>query len=111
MTYREVMKKKAAAGLMSGLGILAAHGIQTAGDLLSGTGAYVLAAAMLGGYGLGWLGAKVTAHSEEDMETAQKAYENERLKADLGYLSAKTQQEFDAQQRKQAPKEAYVFGR
>ena len=101
------MHKKAA----SGLAMLAAHSINTVADLFHGTGAYLLAASMLGGYGLGWLGAKVTAHSADDMETAQKAYENERLKADLGYLSAKTQQEFDAQQRKQAPKEAYVFGR
>ena len=69
-------------------------------DIGSMAAAYMVAAAVLGGAGLGWVGAKVTAKGERDTDTAKKSYEGERLKADIGYLQSKIQQEADAQKRK-----------
>lgn len=70
---------------------------------------YVLAAAAATGIGLGWAGAKMTAHGKQDEATAKKEYENERLKADLGYLSAKTKSEYQQFKDKQAVKPARVI--
>lgn len=80
-----------------------------AGDLSSN--AAVLLIASLAGIGgaTGWAAAKLNAHDKQDVDTIQKEYENERLKADLGYLASKTQAEYDAQQRKQPPKAARVI--
>ena len=80
-----------------------------AGDLSSN--ALVLLIAGLGsvGAGAGWAAAKLNAHDKQDIDTIQKEYENERLKADLGYVSAKTEQEYDALKRKQPPKAARVI--
>ena len=47
---------------------------------------------------------------KQDIDTIKKEYENERLKSDLGYLSAKTNQEYNAAVNKQAPKAARIFG-
>ena len=68
----------------------------------------IAATASVGGTG-GWLWAKLNAHDKQDIDTIQKEYENERLKADLGYLSAKTKSEAEAIQNKQAPKPARVI--
>lgn len=68
----------------------------------------IAATASVGGTG-GWLWAKMNAHDKQDIDTIQKEYENERLKADLGYLSAKTKSESEAIQNKQAPKPARVI--
>lgn len=70
---------------------------------------YLLAAAGLLGGTAGYLGAKLNAKDKQDIDTIQKEYENERLKSDLGYLSAKTKEEYDAQQNKVAPKAARIF--
>ena len=76
-----------------------------------GSSALVLLIAGLGsvGAGAGWGAAKLNAHDKQDIDTIQKEYENERLKADLGYVSAKTKQEYDAFKRKQPPKAARVI--
>ena len=66
------------------------------------------AAAGIGGAG-GWLAAKLNAHDKQDIDTIQKEYENERLKADLGYLSSKTKYEYDALKNKKAPTAARVI--
>lgn len=68
----------------------------------------IAATASVGGTG-GWLWAKANAHDKQDIDTIQKEYENERLKADLGYLSAKTKTEAEAIKNKQAPKPARVI--
>ena len=79
------------------------------GDILS-NGAVLLIASLAGiGGASGWAGAKLNAHDKQDIDTIQKEYENERLKADLGYLSSKTKYEYDQQKNKQAPKPARVF--
>ena len=79
------------------------------GDLSSN--AAVLLIASLAGIGgaTGWAAAKLNAHDKQDIDTIQKEYENERLKADLGYLASKTQAEYDAAKAKQPPKAARVI--
>lgn len=71
---------------------------------------YLLAAAAGVGGMAGYLGAKLNAKDKQDVDTIQKEYENERLKSDLGYLSAKAKSEYDALQAKQPPKAARIFG-
>jgi urocanate hydratase len=85
----------------------------TAGNLLGeagSTGAIILVAglASIGG-AAGWGAAKMNAHDRQDIDTIQKEYENERLKSDIGYLSAKTLEEYKNLKNKQAPKAARVF--
>jgi hypothetical protein len=83
--------------------------VNTFADLVTTGGVYLLAAAAATGIGLGWAGAKMTAHGKQDEATAKKEYENERLKADLGYLSAKTKSEYQQFKDKQAVKPARVI--
>ena len=89
----------ATTGIASGVGQLGAMGA-----------VYLLAATALTGIGIGAVGAKMTAHGDLDIDTAKKMYENERLKADLGYLSGKVKTEYEAFKNKQAPKAARVLG-
>ena len=70
---------------------------------------YLLAAAGLVGGTAGYLGAKLNAKDKQDIDTIQKEYENERLKSDLGYLSAKAKAEYETLQNNKAPKAARVF--
>lgn len=107
MTYTEFkgMDKKAAGvwpWLVSGAQGLKDIGVNTAVLLLA-------AGASVGGTA-GYLGAKLNAKDKQDIDTIKKEYENERLKSDLGYLSAKTNQEYNAAVNKQAPKAARIFG-
>lgn len=81
----------------------------TFSELISSGAVYLLAAAAATGVGLGYAGAKMTAHGKQDADTAKKEYENERLKADLGYLSAKTKSEYQQFKDKQAVKPARVI--
>ena len=105
MNYTEWKGMQKRAGFWSwitaGIGGMADVGINTAALLLA-------AGASVGG-GAGWIAAKMNARDKQDIDTIQKEYENERLKADLGYLSAKTKSEYDAMQNKQAPKSARVI--
>lgn len=105
MTYTEWkgMDKKAAGPLALLPG--AAAGIWGTKNLA----VYLLAAAGLLGGTAGFLGAKLNAKDKQDIETIQKEYENERLKSDLGYLSAKAKSEYEALQAKKPPKAARVF--
>lgn len=86
-----------------------AKGIGGMADIGANTAVMLLAAGAGVGGAAGWLAAKMNAHDKQDIDTIQKEYENERLKADLGYLSAKTKSEYDALQNKQAPKPARVI--
>ena len=77
----------------------------------AGTGSAILLIAGLSGIGasVGWGAAKMNAKDKQDIGTIQKEYENERLKADLGYVSSKMKSEYDAFKRKQPPKAARVI--
>ncbi len=109
MTYTEWkgMTKVAIGPLAVGKQLLGAVGASTDTARFIAVGT-LAAAAGIGGVG-GWLAAKLNAHDKQDIDTIQKEYENERLKADLGYLSAKTRSEYEALQNKQAPKPARVI--
>ena len=69
----------------------------------------LLAGAGLLGGGIGYTAAKLTAHGKQDLKTVKKEYENERLKADLGYLSAKTRSEYEQFQNQNKPQSARVI--
>lgn len=83
--------------------------IHLGGQVITEGGVYVLAAAGAAGMGLGYAAARMTAHGPQDVETAKKEYVNERLKADLGYLSGKTKLEYKDFINKEKPKPARVI--
>ena len=96
--------QKQAGGFATG-----AAGIMGLGDAFKGPAIWILAAAAGLGGGAGYLAAKLNAHDKQDIETIQKEYENQRLSADLGYLSAKTKEEQTALANKQQPKAMRMF--
>jgi len=91
------MEKRAASFLPLAGGVIS--GI---GNMMSMASVYLIAGSILAGMGVGKLAAKFTSKGDQDIETAQKSYENERLKGDIGYLKARAQQEFADQQRRKA---------
>ena len=97
------IKKKAFVTQAVGDAANAAVGIGTTGSV------YLLALAATAGLGVGYVGAKMSAHGKQDIDTVKKEYENERLKADLGYLKGKTESEYEAFKRAKDPKAARVF--
>lgn len=88
------------------IGSTASDIVQTAADLVAMGGSYIIAAAVMGGMGIGYAGAKTTAHSKQDEATVQKGYENERLKSDIGYLSSKLNQEWSDSKKRRQPQSA-----
>lgn len=70
---------------------------------------YVLGAAALAGGGIGAFGAHITAHGKQDEDTVKKEYENERLKADVGYVASRLQDEFNRSKDLTKPKAARVL--
>lgn len=78
-------------------------------NIASGTSLYLMALLATSGIVTGWVGAKMTAKGDQDINTVKKEYENERLKADLGYLKTKTESEYDAFKRQEDPKAARVI--
>lgn len=90
--------------------ISAVRGGWTGLTQLGTTGAVmVLAAAAATGGAAGYTAAKLTEHNPQDIDTAKKEYENERLKADLGYLRSKVRAEAAAMENKKAPRAARVI--
>ena len=65
------------------------------GTLFNWSNAKLLAAAMMTGGAAGYFASKLTAKGESDMDTARKAYQNERAMADIGYLRTRLRDEFD----------------
>lgn len=84
MPERSVFRKTAAIPEIMGLG----------GALFNWSNAKLLAAAMLTGGAAGYLASKLTAKGEADMDTARKAYQNERAMADIGYLRSRLADEY-----------------
>ena len=87
--------------LMAGFGGLSDVGAQSLILLLAAAGS-------VGGTA-GYIGAKLNAKDKQDIDTIQKEYENERLKSDLGYLTAKTNDEYNKLQNQTKPKAARIF--
>ena len=74
---------------------------------------YLLATAAGLGTGAGWAAAQLKAHGDRELDTARKSYENQRLRADIGYLKGRIQQEYGAYQKQQqqaGPRSARVLG-
>ena len=71
--------------------------------------AALLAAAGGVGGSAGWIAAKLNAHDKQDIGTIQKEYENERLKADMGYLATKSKQELEDKRNKNPQKAIRMF--
>lgn len=101
---------KQGSGIIETLVNLGKDSVSAFGQLLSNGYAYVLAASVLGGAGIGWAGAKLHAQDKQDEETARKSYELERDKADINYLKGKITQEYNASKMQQAPKSARILG-
>lgn len=107
-----LMRKRAGVGAAAAVNTATQTGIgamNIASEIISSGAVYLLAAAAATGIGAGYLGAKITSHGKQDEDTAKKEYENERLKADLGYLSTKTKSEYQQFKEKQAVKPARVI--
>ena len=89
----------------------AGAGIKLLGSLAENAALYTVAAAALGGIGLGLGAAKLTAHDNKEIDTARKAFMNERLSADLGYLRSQLRNESMAASSSQDPvKSARLLG-
>lgn len=88
---------------------IAGDTMKTVGDIGAMGAAYLIAAAMFGGVGAGWLGAKFMAHGDRDIDTMKKSYENQRLRADIGYLKGRVRQEADAAKNKTQAQSARVL--
>ena len=66
-------------------------------------------AVVIGGGVIGAFGAQLTAHGKQDEDTVKKEYENERLKADVGYLASRLEDEFNRSKTATKPKAARVL--
>lgn len=112
MHKRALFETATVAAATRGVAQAAGDTVNAAANMGASAFVWLLALSAAGGVGLGYVGAKLGAHGTQDIETAKKQYENERLKADLGYLSSKTRQEYDQFLARKAnkPKAARVLG-
>lgn len=70
--------------------------INALGSLGALASSYLVASAVIGGAGLGWTAAKITSHGKQEESTAQKDYENRRLRSDINYLGGRLAEEYRA---------------
>ena len=105
-TVRKGMKKTASGALFAKALTL---GAGTGRDAFSNLALYILGAAATAGAGIGAFGAHITAHGKQDEDTVKKEYENERLKADVGYVASRLQDEFNRSKDLTKPKAARVL--
>lgn len=70
---------------------------------------YLLGAAAVAGGAIGAFGAQLTAHGKQDEDTVKKEYENERLKADVGYVASRLEDEYNRSKENTKPKAARVL--
>ena len=78
-------------------------------DALTNGALYLLGAAAIGGGAIGAFGAYVTSHGKQDEDTVKKEYENERLKADVGYVASRLEDEYNRSKAATKPKAARVL--
>lgn len=109
-TVQTAMQKRAAGGLLpfsigKAFSSLFATGAEGAHNL----GLYLLGAAAASGIGIGAFGAYITSHGKRDEDTVKKEYENERLKADVGYVSSRLEDEYNRSKDAVKPKAARVL--
>lgn len=70
---------------------------------------FLLGASVVSGIGIGAFGAHITAEGKQDEDTVKKEYENERLKADIGYVSSRLDDEYNRSKTATKPKAARVL--
>ena len=104
-TVRAAMHKKA-----NLLWLKQLFGLTTAGsDAIHNGALLILGAAAAGGIGIGAFGAHITSHGKQDEDTVKKEYENERLKADVGYVASRLEDEYNRSKTVTKPKAARVL--
>ena len=81
----------------------------TGSDAATNIALYTLGAAAIAGTGIGAFGAEITAHGKQDEATVKKEYENERLKADIGYVASRLGDEYNRSKDPLKPKAARVL--
>lgn len=84
-------------------------GAAAGSDAMHNGALLILGAAAAGGAGIGAFGAHITAHGKQDEDTVKKEYENERLKADVGYVASRLEDEFNRSKTAVKPKAARVL--
>lgn len=78
-------------------------------DAITNGALYLLGAAAIAGGAIGGFGAQLTAHGKQDEDTVKKEYENERLKADVGYVASRLEDEYNRSKTAVKPKAARVL--
>ena len=81
----------------------------TGTDAFTNTALLLLGAAASAGIGIGAFGAHITSHGKQDEDTVKKEYENERLKADVGYVASRLEDEWNRSKLAVKPKAARVL--
>lgn len=105
MSKRAMDKQAVVTNLIKSIGGPAA----AAGAGAHNAALYLIGAAAIAGGVIGAFGAQLTAHGKQDEDTVKKEYENERLKADVGYLSSRLEDEFNRSKMNNKPKAARVL--
>jgi hypothetical protein len=103
-----MMHKQAAPGTWALIKSLVPMGAATT-DAITNSALYLLGAAAIGGGAIGAFGAQLTAHGKQDEDTVKKEYENERLKADVGYVASRLEDEYNRSKNATKPKAARVL--
>lgn len=109
MTYNEFKKQAGVADIFDAGVKTVGEGFSLLGNIGTAAAVYLLAAAAATGVGAGYTAATMTAHGKQDVDTVKKEYQNDRLKADLGYLSGKVKSEYQQFKDQQAPKPARIL--
>ena len=104
-TQASMLKKATVQAILKAVGAAAATG----GDAFTNAALYTLGAAAVGGIGIGAFGAHITAHGKQDEDTVKKEFENERLKADIGYVASRLEDEYNRSKTAVKPKAARVL--
>jgi len=108
-TVRDSMVKRAAIPGVTYVGKLLGSMFATGSDAVTNGALYLLGAAAASGIGIGAFGAHITSHGKQDEDTVKKEYENERLKADVGYVASRLEDEYNRSKTATKPKAARVL--
>lgn len=104
---KAMMTKKAVVGMNALRSIIGPVSAGAAG--VHNAALYLIGAAAIGGGVIGAFGAQLTAHGKQDEDTVKKEYENERLKADVGYVASRLEDEYNRSKTATKPKAARVL--
>lgn len=108
-TVRNAMLKQASVPFLTYAGKLLSGMTAAGSDAITNGALYLLGAAAAAGVGIGAFGAHITSHGKQDEDTVKKEYENERLKADVGYVASRLEDEYNRSKTATKPKAARVL--